>query len=141
MALSGLPVLFKVPWLKVTAVLPNIGFVWQDRNMEEVCGIAKGRKIRFLSPLLQIPSKDFSAAAVSIARTMVSIIEPITRYPQKSAFRPPPSAGLRKNPEFITFVDDVESEVLALKHESMILGQWSNPVSGSRKSQARSTWA
>ena len=103
--------------------------------MEEVCGIAKGRKIRFLSPLLQIPSKDFSAAAVSIARTMVSIIEPITRYPQKSAFRPPPSAGLRKNPEFITFVDDVESEVLALKHESMILGQWSNPVSGSRKNQ------
>ena len=91
--------------------------------------------------LLQIPSKDFSAAAVSIARTMVSIIEPITRYPQKSAFRPPPSAGLRKNPEFITFVDDVESEVLALKHESMILGQWSNPVSGSRKSQASSPWA
>ena len=26
------------------------------------------------------------------------------------------------------------SEVLVLKHESRILGQWSNPVSGSRKS-------
>ena len=33
------------------------------------------------------------------------------------------------------------AEVLALKHESRILGQWSNPVSGSRKSQASSPWA
>ena len=33
-----------------------------------------------------------------------------------------------------------ESEVLALKHDSRILGQWSNPVSGSRKSQASSPW-
>ena len=32
-------------------------------------------------------------------------------------------------------------EVLALKHESRILGQWSSPVSGSRKSQASSPWA
>ena len=32
-------------------------------------------------------------------------------------------------------------EVLALKHKSRILGQWSNPVSGSRKSQASSPWA
>ena len=32
-------------------------------------------------------------------------------------------------------------EVLALKHESRILGQWSNPVSGSRKSRASSPWA
>ena len=32
-------------------------------------------------------------------------------------------------------------EVFALKHESRILGQWSNPVSGSRKSQASSPWA
>ena len=29
-------------------------------------------------------------------------------------------------------------EVLALNHESRILGQWSNPLSGSRKSQASS---
>ena len=29
-----------------------------------------------------------------------------------------------------------DSKVLALKHEGRILGQWSNPVSGSRKSQA-----
>ena len=34
-----------------------------------------------------------------------------------------------------------EAEVLALKHESRIFGQWSNPVSGSRKSQASSPWA
>ena len=33
------------------------------------------------------------------------------------------------------------AEVLALKHMSMILGQWSNPVSGSRKGQASSPWA
>ena len=33
-----------------------------------------------------------------------------------------------------------ETETLALKHESRILGQWSNPVSGSRKSQASSPW-
>ena len=32
-------------------------------------------------------------------------------------------------------------EVLALKHESKILGQWSNPESCSRKSQASSPWA
>ena len=32
------------------------------------------------------------------------------------------------------------AEVLALKHESGILGQWSNPVSGSGKSQASSLW-
>ena len=35
----------------------------------------------------------------------------------------------------------IRPEVLALKHESRILGQWSNPVSGSRKSQASSSWA
>ena len=33
------------------------------------------------------------------------------------------------------------SEVLVLKHESRILGQWSYPVCGSRKSQASSPWA
>ena len=33
------------------------------------------------------------------------------------------------------------AEVLALKHESRILGQLSNPVSGSRKSHASSPWA
>ena len=35
------------------------------------------------------------------------------------------------------------ADVLALKHESRILGQWSNskPVSGSRKNQASSPWA
>ena len=33
------------------------------------------------------------------------------------------------------------TEVLALKHESRILGQWSTPMSGSRKSQASSPWA
>ena len=33
------------------------------------------------------------------------------------------------------------SEVLALKHESRILRQRSNPVSGSRKSQTSSPWA
>ena len=32
------------------------------------------------------------------------------------------------------------SEVLALKHESMINGQWSDPVSGSMKSQASFPW-
>ena len=32
-------------------------------------------------------------------------------------------------------------EVLALKHESRILRQWSNPVSGSRKTQASCPWA
>ena len=32
-------------------------------------------------------------------------------------------------------------EVLALMHESRILRQWSNPVSGSRKSQASSPWS
>ena len=31
-------------------------------------------------------------------------------------------------------------EILALKHESRILGKRSNPVSGSRKSQASSPW-
>ena len=31
--------------------------------------------------------------------------------------------------------------VFALKHKSRILGQWSNPVSGLRKSQASSPWA
>ena len=36
---------------------------------------------------------------------------------------------------------DLPAEVLALKQESRILGQWSNPVSGSRKSQASSPWA
>ena len=34
-----------------------------------------------------------------------------------------------------------DAEVLALKHRSRILGQWSKPVSGSRKSQASSLWA
>ena len=34
-----------------------------------------------------------------------------------------------------------DSKVLALKHESRILGQWSNPVCGSWKSQASSPWA
>ena len=33
------------------------------------------------------------------------------------------------------------TEVPALKHESRILGQWSNPVSVSRKSLASSPWA
>ena len=32
-------------------------------------------------------------------------------------------------------------EILALKHESRILGQWSNPVCGTSKSQASSPWA
>ena len=32
-------------------------------------------------------------------------------------------------------------EVFALNQESRILGKWSNPVSGSRKSQASSPWA
>ena len=32
--------------------------------------------------------------------------------------------------------DATQAEVLALKPESLILGQWSNHVSGSRKSQA-----
>ena len=34
-----------------------------------------------------------------------------------------------------------DPEVLALNHESRILGQWSNPESGSRKSQASYPWA
>ena len=34
-----------------------------------------------------------------------------------------------------------QSEFLALKQESRILGQWSNLVSGSRKNQASSPWA
>ena len=33
------------------------------------------------------------------------------------------------------------AEVLALKHESRILGLWSNPVSGSRKSHTSFPWA
>ena len=33
------------------------------------------------------------------------------------------------------------AEVLTLRHESRIFGQWSNPVSGSRKSQASSPWS
>ena len=33
-----------------------------------------------------------------------------------------------------------KAEVLALKHKSRILGQWSNPVSGLRKSPASSLW-
>ena len=33
------------------------------------------------------------------------------------------------------------TEVLAQKHQSMILEQWSNPVSGAWKSQASSPWA
>ena len=32
-------------------------------------------------------------------------------------------------------------EILALKNKSSILGKWSNPVSGARKSQASSPWA
>ena len=38
-------------------------------------------------------------------------------------------------------LNDSVIEVLALQHESGKLGQWSNPVSGSRKSQASSPWA
>ena len=40
------------------------------------------------------------------------------------------------------FFSQLESctEILALKHKSMILRKWSNPVSGSRKSQASSPW-
>ena len=34
-----------------------------------------------------------------------------------------------------------KAEILALKHESRILGQWSFPVCGSRKIQAGSPWA
>ena len=34
-----------------------------------------------------------------------------------------------------------EADILALKLESRIFGQWSNPVSGSRKIQASSPWA
>ena len=33
------------------------------------------------------------------------------------------------------------SEALVVKHESRILGQWSNPVSGSRKSQDSYPWS
>ena len=36
---------------------------------------------------------------------------------------------------------DLPAEVLALKQESRILGQWSNPVPSSRKIQANSPWA
>ena len=32
-------------------------------------------------------------------------------------------------------------EILALKQESRILGQWSNPVSGARESEDSSPWA
>ena len=39
----------------------------------------------------------------------------------------------------LAFVRSWWSEVLALKHEGRILGQSSNPESGSRKSQASST--
>ena len=63
--------------------------------MEEVCGIAKGGKEDPL-PLSSSPDslkgffrRESGAAAVSIARTMAAIIEPITRHPQKSTFRPP----------------------------------------------------
>ena len=35
----------------------------------------------------------------------------------------------------------LQAEILVLKQESSILGQWSNPESGSRKSQANSPWA
>ena len=34
-----------------------------------------------------------------------------------------------------------QAEILVLKHDSRILGQWSNPVVGSWKSQASSPWA
>ena len=38
-------------------------------------------------------------------------------------------------------VNPCPPEILSRKQEGRILGQWSNPVSGSRKSQASSTWA
>ena len=36
---------------------------------------------------------------------------------------------------------DDDAEILVLRHEGRILGQWSNPVSGSKKSQASSPLA
>ena len=45
--------------------------------------------------------------------------------------------------EGATEVDEavlLQAEILALKQESSILGQWSNPVSGSWKSQESSPW-
>ena len=35
-----------------------------------------------------------------------------------------------------SFLSFLPPEILPLKHRSRILGQWANPVSGSRKSQA-----
>ena len=62
----------------------------------------EGRNIRFLSSS-RFPQRIFptgeGAAAVSIARTMAAIIEPITRHPQKSTSRPPQSPFVREDCE------------------------------------------
>ena len=54
-----------------------------------------------------------------------------------------PILALSKNVQMAAEIDLLllcPSEILALKHESRILGQWSNPVSGARKSQSSSLW-
>ena len=47
-----------------------------------------------------------------------------------------PAINQRNFVVVVLLLSGAPSEVLALKHESRILGQWSNPASGSRKSQA-----
>ena len=42
--------------------------------------------------------------------------------------------------EISEWYSSCKSEILALKHKSRILGQWSSPVSGSSKSHASSPW-
>ena len=50
------------------------------------------------------------------------------------------STPLPKKTEAIFHNISASAEFLALKHESRILGQWSNPASGSRKSKTSSPW-
>ena len=61
--------------------------------------------------------------------------------PEGRVPRRPARPHLRRLQHVNTTAATMTAEVIALKHESRILGQWSNPVSGSRKSQASSPWA
>ena len=54
---------------------------------------------------------------------------------------PPPSCVLLRTSSALKLQLAASPDVPDLKHESRILGQWSNPVCGSWKSQASSPWA
>ena len=73
------------------------------------------------------------------AATDATFFEPLLR----SLLRTRARRGKRLSPQWLPVLPagDLNADILALKHEGRILGQWSNPVSGSRKSQASCPWA